>query len=94
MTSSKDHKSHSDAPLETRGEEENKFWFRSDRFFKADGQWYFTTREHHDVGPFITREYAEHGLQLFIDCIQKQNKDVEYAIEVAKNGDWAVSMFQ
>jgi hypothetical protein len=35
-----------------------------------------------------------HGLDLFINCVDKQKMDVGYAIDVAKNGDWAVSMFK
>jgi len=79
--------------LEVRGEEQDKFWFRSDRFFTADKQWYFTTRENRDVGPYASREDAEHGLELFIDCVEKQKTEVEHAILIAQQGDWAVAMF-
>ena len=94
MTDSKNDKSPSDAPPQKRVGEDDKFWFRSDRFFKVETQWYFTTRENLDVGPFVTRKDAVHGLELFINCIHKQKMDVGYAIDVAKNGDWAVSMFK
>ena len=40
--------------------------FRSDRFFSGNGQWYFATREHIDIGPFPRRELAEAALQQFI----------------------------
>lgn len=79
--------------LEVRSNEPDKFWFRSDRFFTADNLWYFTTRENRDVGPYASREDAEHGLALFIDCLENQKVDVEYAISVAQKGDWAVAMF-
>ncbi|MFT6388587.1 MAG: hypothetical protein ACJAUP_001970 [Cellvibrionaceae bacterium] len=79
--------------LEVRGDEQDKFWFRSDRFFNADNQWYFTTRENRDVGPYFSREEAEHGLELFIDCVEKQQAGVEYAVSIAQHGDWAVAMF-
>ncbi|MEM7078871.1 MAG: DUF6316 family protein [Pseudomonadota bacterium] len=32
--------------------------FQSDRFFEADGQWYFSTRETPDQGPYLSRELA------------------------------------
>jgi hypothetical protein len=32
-----------------RRDEENKHWFRSDRFIIIDHKWYFTTRENRDV---------------------------------------------
>jgi hypothetical protein len=94
MTDSKDDKSPSDAAPQKRAGEADKFWFRSDRFFKVETQWYFTTRENLDVGPFVTRKDAVNGLDLFINCVKEQKMSVAYAIEVAKNGEWAVSMFQ
>ena len=78
---------------EVREGEDDKFWFRSDRFFSVDSQWYFTTREQRDVGPFGTRADAEHGLMLFIECLEKQHCDIDYAISVALQGDWAVVGF-
>ena len=78
---------------ETRRGEQDKFWFRSDRFFSVGNDWYFTTREQRDVGPFGSREDAAHGLALFIECIEQQNTSVEHAISVAEQGDWAVVGF-
>ncbi len=40
--------------------------FRSNRFFSGNGQWYFATREHIDIGPFIRRDQAEAALERFI----------------------------
>jgi hypothetical protein len=77
-----------------RHDEENKNWFRSDRFIIIDHKWYFTTRENRDVGPFNNRVDAVHGLELFIECIVKQDKDVVHAISVATGGEWAVSLFR
>jgi hypothetical protein len=77
-----------------RRDEENKHWFRSDRFIIIDHKWYFTTRENRDVGPFKNRADAVHGLELFIECIDKQNKDVDHAISVATGGEWVVSLFR
>jgi hypothetical protein len=94
MTDSKDDKSPSDAPLQKTGGEADKFWFRSNRFFKVETQWYFTTRENLDVGPFVKRKDAVDGLDPFINCVAEQKMSVAYAIEVAKNGEWAVSMFK
>lgn len=41
--------------------------FRSDRFFLVAGQWYFTTREGEDFGPFGSREDAEKRLARYLD---------------------------
>jgi len=42
-----------------RNESPKKLWFRSERIFRSNGQWYFHTREGIDVGPFATRFAAE-----------------------------------
>ena len=94
MPYTKSHQPPSDTSLEARADEEDKFWFRSDRFFSSGSQWYFTTRENRDVGPYGTREDAEHGLKLFIDCIENQEAEVEYAISIALQGDWAIVRYQ
>ena len=36
--------------------------FRSGRFFSSDGQWYFSTREGDNVGPFNSLHDARAGL--------------------------------
>lgn len=48
------------------GESSEKSWYRSDRFFSMNGQWFFSTREHIDMGPFISRQEAEIELAVFI----------------------------
>ena len=40
-------------------------FFRSDRFFIMNGEWFFTTREG-EQGPFRTRKEAEHQLGRFL----------------------------
>ncbi|HEY9035577.1 MAG TPA: DUF6316 family protein [Pseudomonadales bacterium] len=43
---------------------------RSGRFYCENGQWFFTTREGKPIGPFHTKEEAEHALIAFLDFIQ------------------------
>jgi len=45
--------------LVRRGNEQRKTWFRSDRVFNCNGQWYFHTREGIDVGPYESHLEAE-----------------------------------
>lgn len=40
---------------------------RADRFFAAQGQWFFATREGTPMGPFDDKEEAQHGLEDFIE---------------------------
>lgn len=45
--------------------------FRSDRFFTVDKQWYFSTREGFDSGPYATKERAKMSLERFLKVVQK-----------------------
>ena len=40
---------------------------RTDRFFSAQGEWYFSTREGAPIGPFEDKEEARKGLFDFIE---------------------------
>jgi hypothetical protein len=40
--------------------------FRSDRYFVADGKWYFTTREGGNEGPFATSNEAQRELTQYL----------------------------
>lgn len=45
--------------MSNRRHERPKTWFRSDRFFRSNEQWYFHTREGTAIGPYRTRFEAE-----------------------------------
>lgn len=45
--------------MSSRRNESPRTWFRSDRFFRSNEQWYFHTREGVTVGPYLTRFEAE-----------------------------------
>ena len=76
-----------------RNGEAEKHWYRSDRFFKVNGAWYFTTREHIDIGPFGTVQSAESGLNLFIKNIQSGLSSERAAASIAVNGEWATTLY-
>ena len=40
---------------------------RSDRFFSAQGEWFFSTREGTSIGPFDNKTEARQGLNDFIE---------------------------
>lgn len=42
---------------------------RSDRFFSAQGEWFFATREGAPIGPFEDKEEARKGLDDFIEFL-------------------------
>jgi pimeloyl-ACP methyl ester carboxylesterase len=57
-------------PRRHRAGEAQRSHFRSDRVFKTDGAWYFTTREKTRVGPFAASDEASAGLASFISAVQ------------------------
>jgi Domain of unknown function (DUF6316) len=52
--------------MRRREDHEEKTYFRSDRLFSMNGQWYFGTREG-DCGPYASREAAKVALSRFIN---------------------------
>ena len=52
--------------MEVRCGEEDKTWFRSERFLRIGDGWYFLTRENTQEGPFASRQEAERELYYYI----------------------------
>jgi len=50
--------------------------FRSERYFRSDGQWFFNTREGTTEGPFPTREAAHAALTDYLLAIGIKPGDV------------------
>ena len=50
-----------------RAGEATKIPVRTDRFFSAQGAWYFSTREGAPIGPFDNKREANKGLDDFIE---------------------------
>jgi hypothetical protein len=48
--------------------------FQSDRFFLAEGLWYFATREGVDFGPFTVRSDGEKALLRYLDTQKTMRK--------------------
>ena len=48
------------------GDKRGATHFQSDRFFVADGEWYFATRETSEQGPFGTKGGAEKALMDYL----------------------------
>ena len=57
--------------LTLRQGEQNAAYFRSDRFYKVGGRYYFTTREGAEIGPFSTKSAAMLGLERFVSSIKQ-----------------------
>ena len=52
--------------MKNRRGEDAKTYFRTVRFVCINGEWFFTTRENIDIGPFSSKEEAEAESHLFI----------------------------
>ena len=46
---------------------QHKSYFQTDRFFRSEGMWYFSTREGIDFGPFTIKIDGEKALSRYID---------------------------
>lgn len=55
---------------------EKKMRFRSDRFFRSEGHWYFSTREGTAEGPYGTREEAHAALTEYLLSLGLKPGDV------------------
>lgn len=52
--------------MQYRQGEDQGTHFRSDRFFCISGEWYFSTREAPQVGPFSDKEDAKAELMIYL----------------------------
>jgi len=48
--------------------------FRTGRFFNVGAQWYFSTREATDQGPYIDKRDAEYALSRYVESCQSLGK--------------------
>lgn len=88
-----DRRSYPEEEIPVRSGEMPKAWFRGQRFLQVNYQWYFMTRESQDIGPFASREAAEAAELRFVETLKK-GFTLERAVAIAKDGEWAMVMFQ
>ncbi len=65
--------------MQCRSGEASGTHFRTDRYFCISGEWFFSTRENLQIGPFATRDDAEIELLLFLRHIQEGGIYAEHA---------------
>jgi len=63
--------------MASRRNESRKTWFRSERVFNCNGQWYFHTREGIDVGPYESQLEAEIEATMLKELIKSSSVDGE-----------------
>lgn len=52
-------------------DDKNKMYFQMDRFVQQNNEWFYTTREGEERGPFASRDDAEGDLIAFIRHLRK-----------------------
>jgi len=60
--------------ISNRHGESGNIPFRSGRFYNVDSEWYYTSREHSDIGPFHDREQADEALNIFLQDVANLNE--------------------
>jgi len=74
--------------------EQEKAHYRSRRFFLANSEWFFDTREQANVGPFGTEAAASKALNLYLRVINSENASLAMAVSQANNGHWSITHYQ
>ena len=70
--------------MKYRNGEETSMQFRTQRFFCITGEWFFSTRERVQVGPFNNRDEAEIELMLYLRHV---NEGGIYGEQFARGGN-------
>ena len=76
-----------------RAGESDKTVFRSDRFFTVDSEFYFSTREGHNVGPYPNHTAGERRLDLYIHTVNTEKESSLYAAKIGMQGLWGSTMY-
>ncbi len=80
--------------MENRRGEDERMYFRSDRFYSIDNKYFFSTREGDEVGPFDCKEDAELALERYVDCLSSQGGNHIKAKKIALQGNWVTTHYQ
>ena len=81
--------------MQYRQGEQGGTYFRTERIFRIDNVWYFSTREGCNIGPYNTRDATEKGLKCFLDCMtsgESFKHDINYAMQTARQAQWEYSV--
>jgi len=76
-----------------RKNDEGGLYFRSDRFYKINEEYYFSTREGLEIGPYGSKVDASSGLDRYIQSIHKDQNENK-AKMIALSGEFAITNFQ
>lgn len=78
--------------MKSRRGETPKTFFRSDRYYTIGSDWYFSTREGNNVGPFRTRQAAAQAVVKYVDGLKQHRNSQVYSRTLA-NDAWSNTNF-
>ncbi len=71
----------------------NRTWFRSERFALIGKDWFFLTREGHNIGPFGSKNEAALGFERYLEFIDDDlERGRKYAESIAARGVWGLTL--
>lgn len=76
----------------TRKNEQEKVWFRGERCFNADGNWYLATREGVDIGPFPDQRAAQRAIGGYLKSL-REHKNAAVAAKGVGRDVWSNSNY-
>lgn len=79
--------------MRVRRGEERRTWFRSDRCFCVGTEWFVSTREGHNVGPFKSRDEALCSIHRYLSGINVRKDAGGFAGRIATQGVWATNNY-
>ena len=65
--------------------ENGKTWFRMERFFSIGADWYVSTREQKNLGPFKSKFAAEQGLVRYIIDLKNNRKPITQPVKASSD---------
>ena len=72
-----------------KGEDTEKTWFRTDRFYNVNGSWHFMTREGEELGPYGSKQDAQAALMLYIRSTSDEYVMGEYNSNKSAGDIWS-----
>jgi len=81
--------------MQYRDGEDDGTYYRTERTFRVENDWYFATREGFNIGPYETRRAAPEGLERFIRCMTSENDiqhNFQYAVKIARQSLWDTTL--
>lgn len=75
--------------MQYRKNDNSQFRFRISRFYLVGDEYFFSTREEQEIGPFPNKGAAERSAELYCQVISRHGVSRINAAQIAMQGLWA-----